>query len=555
MGPERHQRRRFQLSGRRSAAILAVLLLACGAVALSVATSLTPHLRRQVEEALADRFDSQVELKSFRVSVFPHVGIHGESLVLRHKGRTDVPPLISIKAFSAGAGLWGLLRKPLRIHEARLEGLEIQVPPGGLEPDDEEDDREDRLREKAALEAARNVADKGTNPPAALPAPEANQRSPLIVDRLVSREARLVLLRGTPGKTSRVFEIYDLVMTEIGLDRAATFEASLSNPKPVGLIKAGGEFGPWDKRHPRRTPLRAGYRFEKANLDTIDGISGTLSSTGKFWGVLERIDVEGETDTPDFSVDEAGGPVHLRTRFKAVVDGTSGNTWLNPVEARFLDSIVIARGGVIQRDEPDGASIELDVSIGDARIEDVLKLAVKAKTPPIRGGLQAKTRFILPPGEKDVPNRLRLAGSFALSDARFSSFDVQEQIATLSQRGRGETTGKVNGGSVLSDFDGRFVMRDAVMSFPSLRFSVPGAEVRLAGTYLLEPEVLDFEGDLLLAVPLSKTTSGVKAFVLKMVDPFFKNKAGGARLPIKVTGTREKPSFKLDVKEALLPGN
>ena len=84
------------------------------------------------------------------------------------------------------------------------------------------------------------------------------------------------------------------------------------------------------------TPLGADYTFADANLDTIKGIGGILSSKGRFHGVLERIRVEGTTDTPDFRVDIAGQPVHLQTRFAAVVDGTNGNTWLEPVEATLL---------------------------------------------------------------------------------------------------------------------------------------------------------------------------------------------------------------------------
>jgi hypothetical protein len=44
----------------------------------------------------------------------------------------------------------------------------------------------------------------------------------------------------------------------------------------------------------------------------------------------------------------------------------------------------------------------------------------------------------------------------------------------------------------------------------------------------------------------------VKSFFLKIVDPLFKREGAGTYLPITITGSRDNPSFKLDVKRALL---
>jgi hypothetical protein len=41
-------------------------------------------------------------------------------------------------------------------------------------------------------------------------------------------------------------------------------------------------------------------------------------------------------------------------------------------------------------------------------------------------------------------------------------------------------------------------------------------------------------------------TTGMKSFFLKAVDPFFR-KGNVTELPIKITGTREHPSFGLDL--------
>jgi hypothetical protein len=57
---------------------------------------------------------------------------------------------------------------------------------------------------------------------------------------------------------------------------------------------------------------------------------------------------------------------------------------------------------------------------------------------------------------------------------------------------------------------------------------------------------MNFRGKLKMKAKLSQTTTGVKSFFLKAVDPFFKGKGAGTVIPIKITGTKDSPSFGLD---------
>ncbi len=351
-----------------------------------------------------------------------------------------------------------------------------------------------------------------------------------------------------------MFEIHDLVMTDFGFDRTAAFEARLTNWKPAGEIHVKGTFGPWNTSDPRMTALGADYEFDNANLDTIKGIGGILSSKGRFHGVLERIRVEGTTDTPDFRVDVAGQPVHLQTRFAAVVDGTNGNTWLEPVEATLADrSHIVARGEVVRSQDVKGRKIYLQVTIDNARMEDILKLAIKAKQTPLTGQMKMQTTFLLPAGEADVPQRLQLDGAFSIAKARFTSFNVQQRIDTLSRRGRGDTSD--TGPSVVSNLSGRFVMKDGRINLRNLTFEVPGSAVQLAGSFDLKSEQLDFDGHLLLDASLSETVTGYKSILVKLAQPFFRRPGGGTKVPIRVSGTPDKPTFGVDVKKALTKGN
>ena len=73
-----------------------------------------------------------------------------------------------------------------------------------------------------------------------------------------------------------------------------------------------------------------------------------LASTGSYQGQLDHIIVDGKTTTPNFSLDIANRPVPLNTTFHAIVDGTNGDTYLQPVDAWLLHSHIIAQGRVVR---------------------------------------------------------------------------------------------------------------------------------------------------------------------------------------------------------------
>jgi hypothetical protein len=142
------------------------------------------------------------------------------------------------------------------------------------------------------------------------------------------------------------------------------FETVLTNAVPPGEIKAAGTFGPWQAEDPGRTPLDGQFTFDNADLSVFEGISGTLSAGGNFRGMLNRIDVTGHTETPDFTVSTGSHPVPLTTSYHAVVDATNGNTMLDPVDATFLSTSVTAKGGVYEEAGAKGRVVKLDLDQG-----------------------------------------------------------------------------------------------------------------------------------------------------------------------------------------------
>jgi hypothetical protein len=490
-------------------------------LALLARASLVPFesdaLRQRLVQSLAERFDSDVELAALSVRLLPTLHVEGSGLTVRHRGRRDVRPLVSVSRFAVDSGILALLHK--HVAQVSLDGLDIEIPPEDDETADEPDAR-----------------------------PSADRRPPgFIIGDLVSVNARLVIIPSSRDRPPKEWKIHRLHMSNVGFEQMMRFEAVLTNALPPGEIETKGTFGPWNSHAPGRTPLGGTFTFDAADLAVFKGIGGILSAHGEFGGELGRIKVHGETDTPDFRTAIAGHAVSLHTMYVALIDGTNGDTRLERINASFLDTSLVASGSVVGRVGQKGRTMTLDLTMDHATLQDLLLLVVKAPRPPLTGRLKLTTRFVLVPGEGDVISRLHLDGNFSVIAARFTSPEVESRIAELSRRSRGDPQVEESPRrGVSSDLAGKFRLEGGTLSLPGVTFQVPGASVHLAGTYALRPETLDFRGELLMDAKLSETQRGLKRLLLKAIDPLFRRKGGGSEIPIKVTGTRSDPKFGVD---------
>ncbi len=506
-----------------SAAAGAILLIAVNIPISSDA------LRQRLIDTLSDRLQSDVEIAGLELRVLPRFHVEASGLRIRHHGRTDVPPLIKVDRLTVDADLPILL---LRRHVAAigLEGLEINIPPDESGRDDESPGGDQR---SADAKTGQGVARE------------------FVIDRLETADARLVIIPRSADKSPKVWQIHQLAMRSVSFARPMSFEATLTNAVPPGEIYTRGRFGPWQSAVPGATALDGTFMFSDADLGVFKGISGILSARGEFGGSLDRIRVHGETDTPRFTVSISGHPVPLHADYDTTVDGTNGDTLLDRVEASFLGTSLVAHGGVVGKRGQDGRTVTLDVAMEKARLEDVLRLAVKAPKPPMTGAMKLWMKFVLPPGDRDVVERLRLDGRFEIETARFASYDVQKKIDELSRPSRAGSSPAADKG-VVSNFSGRFKLGDGTLSLPSLTFNTPGTTVRLAGAYELRPEILDFKGMLVMDASISETQHGWKRFLFKIADPIFARKGGtGTALPIKIRGHRTNPTFGIDAAALL----
>jgi hypothetical protein len=504
--------------------ILAGLVVLFVAAVVVVSTRLSPYIRSWTVKALRERYESDIAFEKLDVSsVFPVVQVSGEGVTLRHKGRQNAPPLASIRKFSVEGSLLGFLRSPRRFSRLELDGLEVNVTHG----------------QKQEPSADPSEAKK-----------KRRQLYPFVITEVVADGTVLNVFPRRPDKPPHTFNISKLSLHSAGIGRAMSFRATLTNPTPPGLIDSTGKFGPWQAGDPGRTPVSGTYTFRHADLSVFRGIGGTLSSEGKYEGVLDRIEVAGETDTPDFTVAISGNPVDLKAEFIAIVDGRDGDTLLQPVTAHFLSTTLVCKGGVIGKKGVPGKTVSLDVTTSGGRLEDLIRISAKGEKPPVVGDVSLHTKFVVPPGNQAVEEKLRLDGEFQVRQARFTMPEVQQKVEALSRRAQGVKNAPEDE-TTASDFRGRFTLRNAVMTFSKLTFSVPGALVGLQGSYGLKSEQLDFHGTLRLQAKVSQTTTGIKSFLLKAVDPLFEKKGAGTVLPLNITGTREHPSFKVDIRRAI----
>jgi hypothetical protein len=503
-----------------TAGCLALVCIALGTAAWLAARHFQPFVREQAVSYLADKFGAGVELGSFHVSVTVGSPWKLETAVLRVTGGDVVlPPLIKVGKFRLEADLGALWKTPRRVREVRIEQVEINIPPKERRP---------------------AIAPSGAPTPV-----------PVQVDLVRASNLDLNIYPSDPAKPPRVFAIHDLEFKSGGA--SMQYRANLTNPTPPGQIHAEGNFGPWQKDDPGQTPISGEYTFDKADLGVFHAIAGTLNSTGKYQGVLRRLEVDGQTRTPDFRL-TGGNAMPLNTRFHSIVDGASGDTYLQPVDARLGGSRILARGSVIRPQGAKRRTVTLQVVMTKGHIEDLLRLAVKGRQPVMNGEVDVNSKLRILPVAGDFNERLTLSGDVDMEKAHFTGANVQEKIDSLSRRAQGKPKNEEIS-DVLSSIRGGFDVQDGDITFSTLTFQVPGASVHLKGSYGMYSEQIDLHGVARLQAKVSQTMTGWKRIALKPVDPFFSKAGAGTLLPIKISGTRAKPEFGLDRKSKSKTGS
>ena len=480
-----------------------------------------PVARQRLIEYFEQRFDSKVEIGQldFRLLSGNNIEASGQNFKLRFESRTDIPPILEFERITLEADMNILYNGLRRIRRVVLKGLKITMPPRGERPPFQTEQK-----------------------------PKAPESTPIVVETIVADGATLQILPSKAGKEPLDFDLAKLTLTSNGPGQPLTYATTLTIPKPPGLVTAHGRFGPWNGKDPRQTYLDGDYVYENADLGVFQGIAGTMASTGKFSGVLEKIDALGECRVPNFRLTMSGNPVPLTVQYKALVDGADGDTYLKQIQAKLGNTNFTAMGEVVGLKGHPGRAIHLDVLMPKGNLTDVLKLAIKGNEQFLSGFINLKSSIDIPRGNVHVIDKLRLKGRFEVREANFTSAVIQDKIDGLSQRGSGKPKDqKID--NVPATFNGQFQMADGKLDFKPVVFVIPGALVDLTGFYEVSPGILDFHGSLNLDSKVSGTFSGWKRWALKPFDPIFAKNDVGTYLPIKITGDKDNPQFGLDRKK------
>ncbi|HEX3105201.1 MAG TPA: AsmA-like C-terminal region-containing protein [Terriglobales bacterium] len=512
--------------------LLAVSIFAV--IFLGLMAAKWPFTRPAMTKRLERASSAQVEMRSFHSTYFPFPGCVAEDVVFRQKnsssGEKPSEPIITIRKLTIESTFSGLLSKPGRIRRIIADGLRIHVPHGG-----------------ASLHSETNSGSEKTS--------SGNDQT--IIEELRADDAVLELAKGETGGNSLVFQIHHAQFHNLGNGKPAPFQVSLHLPTPPGEVESSGTVGPWKEENGsgRSTAISGKYVLNRADLGVFKALGGVVTSRGEFSGTLERLNLVGNADTPDFEVKESGHKFHLTAQFRGFLDMKNGDLVLPVLEARLGNTNLIARGSVSGRPK----TVSLDVTHGQGEIQDLILLFSDAKASPVLGPVVFETQIVLPSEHRPFKERVRLTGNFNINRTRFTSTNTQKDVDQLSERAEGKKDKeKDHDGDddeegferVMTDLKGEVVLKDGVATFSPVSFAVPGANADMKGTYSLLTKRVDLRGKMRMLATVSQATTGPKSIFLKILDPFYKKKkkGAGAEVPIKMTGTYGHTHFSVGLK-------
>lgn len=492
----------FRLGRKTIFFLVALLVLICAAAVFYL--KFWPFSREAVLQDLREASDSTVTAQSYHPTFFPPgCVLYGLQF---HHGANHFK-LIEIQKLRVQGSFLGMLRG----HVPRIiaEGAHVFIPALGT---------------KESFNT---------------------QHSTTVVDEVVANGSFVEFEPKESHELPLRFEVHEATFRNVRWGSPLAYHLKFRNPNPVGELSADGKFGPYSKDHPDTTPFSGAFTFDHADLSVYEGISGILSSQGNFGGTLKQLSVTGTTTTPAFRVKNSGNTFNLTTKFDAYVSGENGDTFLKSVEAHFGHTTVMAQGSIAKTEAGKGKFTKIHFSADHGRIEDVLGLFT-SEHAPMSGEIALRALAELPPGDQPFLQKVQLEGSFDIAQGTFSKAKTQRGVDELSAGARGQN--KDDPGAVVSGLKGQVKLVKGIAHFSELSFSIPGAQAEMHGTYgVAEPHRVDLHGQMRVDTRISKTTSGMKSFVLKIIDPIFKKKKKGEIVPVHILGTFEKPDFGLDL--------
>ena len=459
-----------------------VLLLTIEAVLL---WSKWPFTRERLTVSLERATGSKLRAARFRMTFFPSPGCVLDDAVFERDGA--LAPLARMRQLSVRGSWAAVLMLQHHLAEMQPEDLRVSIP--------------------------ENV------PPTMRLHPPAKHETG--VGEFVA-DGAVLDVRGL------TFRFRRLRLHDLSRNSAIRMEVEVALPHPPGTAQVSAVFGPWKGA---ASPLSGSFTLKGADLSKYEALEGILTGSGKFQGTLAALGVKGQADVAGLRVRRKGPLTAVRAEYTAIVNGTTGETQLQRTDVDFLRTRLAVSGLI-------GKTTTLDFDGRQSRVEDLIRVFASSDEPGMQGPISFRARVVLPAGDEPFLRRVLLDGSFGIDDAQFKQ-RTQEKMEKLSSRARGQDD-DVRPADIDSDVQGHVRMRDGVARLDQVRFSVPGAVANGGGTFNLITKRVDLRGTVATHATLSEAAGGgIKSFLLKPLNVFFrdKKKNAGAVLPVSITGT------------------
>lgn len=498
------------------------LLFVLFAIASAVVVAHWPFTKDGMTKRLEQLSSAKVDVSGFRRTYFPLPGCILEDVTIHLPPADRVDATVTIRRLKIQTTFIGLFSNPNKLRKVVAVGLRVHLPTSG----------------------SKFIAQAGT-------------QEKMTIDQLIADDAILEFVSRQAGQKPLAFQIHRIAFINVNARNTIPFEVSLRLPLFPGEVKAYGWIGPAATGKPiRSTPISGAYTLNGGELGVFESLAGKISSQGNFSGDLGGIEIAGKTDCPDFEVKTSKHPFHISTQFRGAVDLKNGDVALSALQARIGNTSLMANARIYGYPK----TVALNVTQGSGNIQDLILLFSSASRSPLTGPVVFQTRAVLPPEDRPFKERVQLTGDFKINPAQFTSANAQEHVDQLSERAQGKKDDKskmdkdpgnndpAGFDRVLTDLKGNVLLKNGVASFAQTSFSVPGARGEMNGSYSLLSEKVAFHGKMRMQATVSEATTGVKSFILKVADPFFKKKNAGAEVAIHMTGTYSQPEFGAGLK-------
>jgi hypothetical protein len=306
-----------------------------------------PYRYRNVEPLLQKVFASQIKIDQYHRTYFPRPGFVATGLTLRRYSAPDLPPIGSARSLLVQGSWVDLLLLRNRVRLVDVEGLHVVIPPVG------------------------GRANQEDFPPGS----SADFSGPATVVELLNiHNATLDIMRVNGNRYS--FPIRQLAIRNLRKGGPTSYSVDMQNAWPGGHILAKGSFGPLLPSNLGATPVSGDFTFTSVKLEDIHGLSGGLSSAGRFYGTLTAIEADMTSETPDFAVGKSK-PTRVATSTHVTINGLNANIILHTVDVHTGATAVHAEGDIVG--SPKVTNLEIGVTNG--RAQDILRPFFKSEVP------------------------------------------------------------------------------------------------------------------------------------------------------------------------------